>query len=104
LTTDPDKDISARLTLTAADATLSPEARITMDKRHRERLTVEPGKRGGRPCIRGLRITVFDVLSYLAAGMSPSEILSDFPDLEAADIEASLAYAAEREQRSLLAS
>ena len=104
MTTDPDKEFSAPLTLSVADATSSLEARITMDQRHRERLTVEPGKRGGRPCIRGLRITVFDVLSYLAAGMSPSEILADFPDLEAADIEASLAYAAEREQRSLLAS
>ena len=51
-----------------------------------------------------LEITVFDVLSYLAAAMSPSEILADFPHLEAADIEASLAYAGEREQRSLLAS
>lgn len=48
--------------------------------------TVEPGKRGGQPCIRGLRITVFDVLSYLASGMSEEEIISDFPDLTREDI------------------
>lgn len=47
---------------------------------YRSILTIEPGKRGGRPCIRGMRITVYDVLSYLAAGMSQSEILADFPD------------------------
>jgi uncharacterized protein (DUF433 family) len=75
-----------------------------MDRRHRDRITFEPGKRGGRPCIRGLRITVYDVLSYLAAGMTAEEILLDFPDLEPEDIRAALAYAAEREQRSLLAS
>lgn len=61
------------------------------------RLTLEPGKRGGRPCIRGLRITVYDVLSYLAAGMTIPEILADFPQLEEEDIRACLAYAAERE-------
>jgi uncharacterized protein (DUF433 family) len=47
-----------------------------------ERITIEPGKRGGKPCIRGLRITVDDVLSYLASGMTEAEILADFPDLE----------------------
>ncbi len=75
-----------------------------MEERHRDRITIDPGKRGGKPCIRGLRITVYDVLSYLASGMTPAEILADFPDLEQADIQAALAYAAEREQRSLLAS
>ncbi len=68
----------------------------------RERITVEPGKRGGRPCIRGVRITVYDVLSHLAAGMSAAEILDDFPYLAAEDIHACLAFAAERE-RSMLA-
>ncbi|CAN5509855.1 DUF433 domain-containing protein [soil metagenome] len=68
----------------------------------RSRITIEPGKRSGKPCIRGMRITVFDVLSYLAAGMSQAEILDDFPYLEAADIQASLAFAAEREQRSMV--
>jgi uncharacterized protein (DUF433 family) len=62
-------------------------------------ITIEPGKRGGKPCIRGLRITVGDVLEYLASGMSVEEILTDFPDLTEEDIRASLAYAADRERR-----
>ena len=66
---------------------------------HLDRITIEPDKRGGKPCIRGLRITVYDVLEYLAAGMTEEEILADFPDLERADIQASLAFAAERERR-----
>lgn len=66
---------------------------------HLDRITVEPDKRGGKPCIRGLRITVYDVLEYLAAGMTEEEILADFPDLERADIRASLTFAAERERR-----
>ena len=61
-------------------------------------ITVEPGKRGGQPCIRGLRITVYDVLSYLASGMTEEEILSDFPDLTRKDVLACLAYAAARER------
>jgi uncharacterized protein (DUF433 family) len=64
-------------------------------------ITIEPDKRGGKPCIRGLRITVYDVLEYLAAGMSESEILSDFPDLTADDIRACLTFAADRERRLL---
>jgi len=63
-----------------------------------ERITIEPGKRGGRPCIRGLRISVYDVLAMLAEGMAESEILDDFPELETADIRACLAYASHREQ------
>jgi uncharacterized protein (DUF433 family) len=63
-----------------------------------ERITLEPGKRGGRPCIRGLGITVYDVLAMLAEGMSEAEILDDFPELEPADIRACLSYAATREQ------
>lgn len=66
-----------------------------MDYKHI--ITIEPGKRGGKPCIRGMRITVYDVLSYLAAGMSHQEILDDFPDLTEEDILACLAFAAERE-------
>jgi uncharacterized protein (DUF433 family) len=58
------------------------------------RITIEPGKRSGRPCIRGLRIAVHDILGWLAAGMTEAEILSDYDELEAADIRASLAYAA----------
>lgn len=64
-------------------------------------ITIEPGKRGGKPCIRGLRITVYDVLDYLAGGMSEQQILSDFPDLTADDIRACLAFAADRERRLL---
>lgn len=62
-------------------------------------ITIEPGKRSGQPCIRGLRMTVRDVLEYLAAGMTPEEILADFPDLTAEDIRACLAFAADRERR-----
>jgi uncharacterized protein (DUF433 family) len=62
-------------------------------------ITIEPGKRGGRPCIRGLRITVYDVLEYLASGMTHSEILADFPDLTEEDIRACLAFAADRERK-----
>lgn len=66
---------------------------------YRGRITVEPGKRSGKPCIRGLRITVYDVLDYLAGGMTEDEILADFPDLEREDIRAVLAFAADRERR-----
>jgi len=66
---------------------------------YRDRITIEPGKRGGKPCIRGMRITVYDVLEYLASGMSEEEILRDFPDLTAEDIRACLAFAADRERR-----
>ena len=72
--------------------------------RHQDIITFEPGKRGGKPCIRGMRITVYDVLSYLAAGMTPEELLADFPALEAEDIRACLSYAADREHRLLVAS
>jgi uncharacterized protein (DUF433 family) len=64
-------------------------------------ITLEPGKRSGKPCIRGMRITVYDVLSYLAAGMTHLEILADFPYLTEQDILACLAYAADREQKTL---
>ena len=68
---------------------------------YRTLITIEPGKRGGKPCIRGLRITVYDVLEYLASGMSEDDILSDFPDLTREDIRACLAFAADRERRLL---
>jgi uncharacterized protein (DUF433 family) len=61
---------------------------------HRELITVEPNKRGGKPCIRGMRITVYDVLEYLAVGMTEQEILEDFPYLTEEDIAACLAFAA----------
>ena len=66
---------------------------------YRDVITIEPGKRGGKPCIRGLRTTVYDVLEYLASGMSEDQILSDFPDLERNDIRACLAFAADRKRR-----
>lgn len=62
-------------------------------------ITIEPGKRSGKPCIRGMRITVYDVLSYLAAGMTTEEILEDFPELTKDDILACLAYAADAEKK-----
>jgi uncharacterized protein (DUF433 family) len=62
-------------------------------------LTIEPGKRSGKPCIRGMRITVSDVLSYLASGMSVEEILADFSELTREDIHACLAFAAAREDQ-----
>lgn len=62
-------------------------------------ITIEPDKRGGKPCIRGLRMTVQDVLEYLASGMSEAEILDDFPDLTRDDIKACLAFAADRERK-----
>src|SRR5436305_12103396 len=63
-------------------------------------ITIEPGKRSGKPCIRGLRITVHDVLEYLASGMTQEEILEDFPYLTAEDIRACLAFAADRERKA----
>jgi uncharacterized protein (DUF433 family) len=70
---------------------------VPMD--YRDLITIEPGKRGGKPCIRGMRITVYDVLEYLASGMSEDEILADFPDLTREDIRACLAFAADRERK-----
>ncbi|HMJ83256.1 MAG TPA: DUF433 domain-containing protein [Vicinamibacterales bacterium] len=66
-------------------------------------ITIEPGKRGGQPCVRGMRITVYDVLSYLASGMSEEEVLSDFPELTHEDILACLGFAADREGRPSVA-
>ncbi|HLG71071.1 MAG TPA: DUF433 domain-containing protein [Chloroflexota bacterium] len=70
-----------------------------MDTSYQQRITLEPGKRSGKPTIRGMRITVYDVLSYLAAGMTEAEILADFPYLTEEDIRACLAYAATRERQ-----
>ena len=64
-----------------------------------DRITVTPGVRSGKPCIKGTRITVYDVLEYLAGGMTEAQILADFPDLMAEDIRACLAFAAARERR-----
>ena len=72
---------------------------IEIGMNYREIITIEPDKMGGKPCIRGLRITVYDVLDYLASGMSEAEILADFPDLTHEDLRACLAFAADRERR-----
>ncbi|MBL7113657.1 MAG: DUF433 domain-containing protein [Bacteroidales bacterium] len=68
-------------------------------KDYKHIITIEPGKRGGKPCIRGMRITVSDILGWLAAGMSVEEILKDFNELTREDIYAALSYAADRENR-----
>ena len=69
---------------------------------YKEIITIEPNKRGGKPCIRGMRMTVYDVLEYLASGMTQKEILEDFPYLTPEDISACLAFAADREKSLLV--
>ena len=66
---------------------------------YQDYITIDPNKRGGKPCVRGLRITVYEVLDYLASDMSEEEILEDFPDLTPADLKACIAFAADRERR-----
>ena len=70
---------------------------------YRQRITIEPGKRGGKPCIRNMRITVYDILSWLASGMTNADILADFPELTTEDIQAALAFAADREHHLVAA-
>lgn len=82
----------AALIFAVSQATLHP-----MDWKNR--ITIDPEKRGGKPCICGLRMTVYDVLEYLASGMSEEDILKDFPDLIREDIRACLAFAADRERK-----
>ena len=69
---------------------------------YRNIITIEPGKRGGKPCIRGMRITVYDVLDYLASGMTEEQIVRDFPYLTREDIQACLSYAADRERHLIV--
>jgi uncharacterized protein (DUF433 family) len=71
---------------------------------YRSIITMEPSKRGGRPSIRYMRIAVADVLGWLASGLTPQQIIADFPELTAEDIRAALAYAADRERRLVMAS
>jgi len=66
---------------------------------YKDYITIEPDKRGGKPCVRGLRITVYEVLEYLASDMSEDEILADFPDLTREDLKACIAFAADRERK-----
>ena len=68
---------------------------------YRNRITIKPGKHGGKPCIRSMRMTIYNVPDYLASGMTPAEILADFPYLATEDIQACLAYAAARERRQI---
>ena len=82
-------------------ATVAALREATSDVNYRRLITIEPGKRGGKPCIRGLRITVADVLGWLASGMSHDEIRSDFPEVTEADIRACLAFAAEKERHAV---
>jgi uncharacterized protein (DUF433 family) len=70
-----------------------------MNDQWRSRITIEPGMRSGQPCIRGMRITVQDVLEYLAGGMTAEEVLADFPELTSEDLQACFAFAADRERR-----
>jgi uncharacterized protein (DUF433 family) len=74
-----------------------------MDIDYRKFITIEPGKRSGKPCIRGMRITVQDVLEYMASGMTHAEILEDFPELTEDDLRACLAFAADWERRIMYA-
>ena len=70
--------------------------------KNNDRITLAPGKRGGKPCVRDLRITVYDVLNWLALGQTEADILNDYPELESADIRACLAFAAQREHHGAL--
>ncbi len=76
---------------------------IILTMNYRNYITIEPNKRGGKPCVRGLRITVYEVLEYLASEMTEAEILDDFPDLTREDLKACIAYAADRERRFMTA-
>jgi uncharacterized protein (DUF433 family) len=70
---------------------------------YHERIVISPAVRSGKPCVKGTRITVYDVLSYMAAGMTPEQIVADFPDLKPEDIRACLAFAADRERKLAVA-
>jgi uncharacterized protein (DUF433 family) len=91
------------LQMKALEKTHSIGREVGVVMNYQDRISIEPGKRGGKPCIRGMRITVYDVLAYLASGMTEREILDDFPDLTQEDIRACLAFAADRERKLVLA-
>jgi len=99
----PPKNVSAHLAVLNNLLYIYEPTELARPMTHyRDIITLEPGKRGGKPCIRGMRITVYDVLDYLASGMTPEEILKDFPYLTAEDIQACLSYAADRERHLLV--
>ena len=91
--------IATRGLPTSSDLPILPPTSTLPLMNYEHIITIEADKRGGKPCIRGLRITVYDVLDYLAGGMTEQEILADFPDLTAEDLKACLAFAADRERR-----
>jgi len=70
---------------------------------YRKHITIDPAVRSGKPCVKGTRITVYDVLGYMAGGMTPEQIVDDFPDLKLEDIRACLAFAADRERKLAVA-
>jgi len=78
---------------------LKSKLKIFHNMNYQNIITIEPGKRGGKPCIRRMRITVYDVLGWLAVGMTHAEILDDFPELTEEDIKACLEFVADREHR-----
>ncbi len=101
----PDRNLARQSALRLRRCDLAPRPRPEYPGavEYLSRITVDPDKRGGKPCIRGLRITVYDVLDYLASGMTTEEIVADFPDLTALDVRACLAFAADRERRLMSA-
>jgi uncharacterized protein (DUF433 family) len=93
--------LAGRFPLLSEDAEF-PTYRVFL-MNYRNHITIEANKRGGKPCVRGLRITVYEVLEYLASEMTEAEILDDFPDLTREDLKACIAYAADRERRFMTA-
>ena len=75
---------------------------MILQKKYKDVITIEPGKRGGKPCIRSMRITVYDVLNWLASGMTTNEIITNYPELSENDILACLAYAADKEKSTII--
>ncbi len=101
----PDRNLArpSALRLRRCDLAPRPRAEYRRVVEYLSRITVDADKRGAKPCIRGLRITVYDVLDYLASGMTAEEIVADLPDLTALDVRACLAFAADRERRLMSA-
>ena len=94
---------NSRLVTSGCDLALRSSSEYIPTMEYQGTVTIEPDKRSGKPCVRGLRITVRDVLEYLAGGMTPDEIVADFPELTLSDIRACLAFAADRERKLFVA-
>jgi uncharacterized protein (DUF433 family) len=99
MTRENNDQLLTRANVSGQELAVEPRRRMFGPMNYQDRITIEADKRGGKPCIRGLRITVYDVLDYLAGGMSVEEIIADFPDLTREDILAVIAFAADRERR-----